>query len=47
MRDCAIPNPIKAAKVDEPPEEINSNGTPVIGINPETPPTLTNRWVKK
>ena len=45
--DCAIPIAIIAAQVDEPPEEISNNGTPVIGIKPETPPTLIKKWVKK
>ena len=40
---CAIPIEIKAATVDDPPEEINKIGTPVIGIKPETPPRLINR----
>ena len=37
----AIPIAIKAAIVEDPPDDTNNNGTPVIGINPETPPKLT------
>ena len=39
----AIPIAIKAAIVEDPPDDTNNNGTPVIGINPETPPKLTNK----
>ena len=38
----AIPIAIKAAIVEDPPDDTNNNGTPVIGINPETP-----RWDRR
>ena len=42
-----MPIVIIAAQVEEPPEDINNKGTPVIGIKPETPPTLIIKCVKK
>ena len=43
----AIPIEINAQIVEEPPSETNNIGTPVIGIKPETPPKLINKWKKK
>ena len=44
--DCPIPSAHIAAIVEDPPDDINSNGTPVIGIKPDTPPTLISKCVK-
>ena len=45
--DWAIPIATKEQTVEDPPDEISNNGTPVIGINPETPPKLINICKKK
>ena len=44
---CATPTATNAVTDEDPPAEINSNGTPVIGINPDIPPRLINKCKKK
>ena len=38
MTACAIPIALMTDIREDPPLEINNNGTPVKGINPVTPP---------
>ena len=47
MTAWAMPIADMNDRVEEPPEEIISSGTPVSGISPVTPPMLNRQWMTK